>query len=301
MLVPGNKVLLLVNPISGQGGGRLISGDLDQRFRSHGIPPETVVLAEPGQAEEIIRAKGREYQAVVAVGGDGTVAEVAGAVYSAGINRPIGVIPLGLSNCLARHFHLPLQPLQAADTVCGGESRPMDLAVVAGQAVFSFLGAGFDAAVVWKVATGRKGPIHDFAYVQSAMSVFFSRPWTILGVHIDGRPIDGRWFQIIISPINNYAHYFSLEEKNGFYAYLFQGSGGRHLLRTLARGGLRRRLERACDLMIPVRERFRIETYSGRNGFYQFDGEAGGPLPVDGVIKRAAVEFIAPPAGLPDI
>lgn len=90
------------------------------------IEPEDEDL--PGRARS---AAGIEADAVVAAGGDGTVALVAAGL--AGTGRPMGLLPLGTMNMLARDLGLPLDPTQAAQVVAEGEERRIDLAEAKGR------------------------------------------------------------------------------------------------------------------------------------------------------------------------
>jgi diacylglycerol kinase family enzyme len=78
---------------------------------------------------EAASAKGVD--AVAAGGGDGTVSAAAGAL--AGTGRPLGVLPLGTLNHLARDAGIPLDLDQAAATIAAGHVRPVDVAEVNGR------------------------------------------------------------------------------------------------------------------------------------------------------------------------
>jgi diacylglycerol kinase family enzyme len=287
------KILVLVNPISGRGAGRIAAEALPRIFEELDVAARVELIPGPGGADEIVKRAGGEFEAVVAVGGDGTVGEVAGAVFLHGLAKPVGLIPLGLSNCLARHLNLPFDMKRAAAVAARGNTSRIDLAFVDGKTVLSFLGAGFDASVVDKVARARKGAVSDGRYVGAAIRTAFREQWAQLEVEIDGRLVEGTWYQAIASAVTNYAHYFSLPRRKGFQVYLFKGTGIVDASRTLARSGLGRDLAKAADVSLPVGERLVIRAKKG-GGFYQYDGEAGGPLPVDCRIEPQALDFLAP-------
>ena len=289
----GHKILILVNPISGRGQGRVLAGRLGILFEKNGLQAEIVLLPGPGQAREIMAKAETAYSAIVAVGGDGTINEIAEACYQEGRHKVMGLIPLGLSNCLARHYGLPFDPEKAVEVIAAGKKSPLDLAVINSRVAHSFVGAGFDAAIVHKVGAQRRGPVTNRAYARAAFQVFREKDWAELSVSVDGRPVQGTYFQAILCSVANYAHFFSVSAANGFVLLLFRDGGAVGLLRVLLKMGPKRDLNRACDLALPVATNVTI-TSQRPNDRYQIDGELGGALPLNCSIHRGALEIIRP-------
>ena len=86
---------------------------------------------------------GRPWIAVA--GGDGTVEAIAARLVGCGI--PLGIIPAGTYNNLARSLDLPLDPVEACAVVTAGRTRPIDVGVANGKPFFECLGSGLDAAL----------------------------------------------------------------------------------------------------------------------------------------------------------
>ena len=225
------------------------------------------------------------------MGGDGTINLVASALIEAGSPCPLGIIPLGLSNCLAVHYRLPRDLEQAARVIVSGRPVRADAARADGRLVLAFLGAGLDAAVVARVAAGRTGTISDWQYVRAAFGAAAGEGLKPLKVVADGRPAPWPVNQVILSPIDNYAHYFHLSRSGKFTAFLFKGTGLAAMARTFWRMGPSRDLERAADLVLPVRERLEVSAEES-GGAWQFDGEAGGSLPVTCELLPGAIEVL---------
>ena len=287
------NVLVLVNPISGQGRGRTAVADLQTAFQKAGLAADIITLAKPGQAAILVNEKASAYNAVVAVGGDGTICETAATVHQTGLDMPVGLIPWGLSNCLARDLNIGPDPDKAAAVIAQGKTESKDLILFQGGAALSFVGAGLDAAVVHKVALQRTGAITNRAYIRIALGTISDRPWPVLSVKVDGKLVEGQFYQVILSGITNYARFFNLPKQDGVWAYLYQGNGPASAIRTLIRGGFRRDLAQAADMKTPVESSIEI-TASNGDAYFQFDGESGGPLPVTCQIKQRAVRFLAP-------
>ena len=141
-------MLFIVNPISGHGRKqRIIS-----RLQKSGY--EVVCTEYAGHGE--ILARETTAKVVVAVGGDGTVNEVARGLI--GTDKVLGIIPCGSGDGLARHLGISHIFNRAMKTVMSGNSQPLDAAKINGRLFFSVCGVGFDAVVSEQFAKcGKRG------------------------------------------------------------------------------------------------------------------------------------------------
>ena len=161
-------ILCIVNPIS----GGLASAPLHRIVESlvSKIPNAEMVKTEySGHARSLAAAAiGKGYDIVVAVGGDGTVNEVASALV--GSDTALGIVPLGSGNGLARHLGIPSQPRAAVKAVLAGQPIRIDAAAINGRPFFCTAGIGFDAQVATDYAnagtrgliTYAKEAVHDW-------------------------------------------------------------------------------------------------------------------------------------------
>lgn len=162
--------LLIVNPISGTHSKRGLAERISSRLAEAGIDVDTYVTTGPGDATRRVRTAvdSGEYDAVLACGGDGTVNEVARAMCHAPI--PMGIIPAGSGNGLARHIVIPVDPMRALDAIIAGQVCECDYATVNGRPFFCTFGMGFDAAVSDRfAASGKRGRM---SYVRSTLVEF---------------------------------------------------------------------------------------------------------------------------------
>lgn len=121
-------------------------------------PPIEVRLTEgPGHATALAReAVEDEAALVLAAGGDGTVNEVATALVSTDV--PLGIVPVGSGNGLARTLRIPLRPEEALHALETAIPRRMDVGRINGKLFLNVAGVGFDAFVGWAFhKAGRKG------------------------------------------------------------------------------------------------------------------------------------------------
>lgn len=142
-----SRIHVIWNPIAGNGGGARTFSLLDARIRELGISYSQAESLYAGHAVELARqALIDGHELILAVGGDGTVREVAGVLI--GSDVPLGIIPSGTGNDLARPLHIPRDPLSALDVALSGMKRRMDAGRANGELFFNVAGFGFDVDVL---------------------------------------------------------------------------------------------------------------------------------------------------------
>jgi YegS/Rv2252/BmrU family lipid kinase len=125
---------------------------------------------------------------VLAIGGDGTIRAVCEELAGTGI--PVGIVPAGTGNLLARNLSIPLYLRAAVDVAMHGQDRAIDMVRVSGDemddATFLVMaGMGFDAAIMEGVNEGFKAKVGWLAYVWSALKALMF-PAIRVEVSVDG-------------------------------------------------------------------------------------------------------------------
>ncbi|TRX56077.1 diacylglycerol kinase family lipid kinase [Fulvivirga sp. M361] len=164
----------------------------------------TVTLTKKAEhATEIAHeASKNKANAVIAVGGDGTVNEVGKALI--GTEVALGVIPSGSGNGFARHLQIPMQCKAAVQVINTFDIKKIDTASVNGKPFLATAGLGFDAHVGWKFADfGRRG---FWSYIRVTTNEFFSFKPRQYELIIDGKQIETTAFLINFANTGQYGN-----------------------------------------------------------------------------------------------
>ncbi len=163
------KIYVIINPISGMGSKDSIPRKIATHIDQHRYEVHFHITGYAGHAFEIASEavqNGAKY--VVAVGGDGTVNEVAKALVQT--ECVLGIIPFGSGNGLARDLHIPSQVDKAIDVLLRFKQVEIDYGVANGHTFFCTCGMGFDARVSETFAKQKiRGPI---AYAKSMVETY---------------------------------------------------------------------------------------------------------------------------------
>ena len=160
------KIVFVYNPISGS--RRLIPVlPIIEKFINRNLYDFNIVSTEyRGHATEIAREyAAKRYDAVIAVGGDGTVNEVACGLINTG--TALGIIPCGSGNGLARHLGIPIDPFKAVKWLDKSIFTEIDYGIMENQPFFCTCGVGFDAKVSDAFSKARSRGV--LTYLESIM------------------------------------------------------------------------------------------------------------------------------------
>ena len=159
-------ILFIVNPISGVKKKTSVLKQIENGIDAMLFTYEIVLTEYAGHAAELAKKAAEEgVDIVVAVGGDGTVNEVARSLVHS--NSALGIIPRGSGNGLARHLQIPMDVKKALKIINQASIQCLDYGKINGQPFFCTCGVGFDAFVSLKFAeSGKRGPL---SYVENTL------------------------------------------------------------------------------------------------------------------------------------
>ena len=158
--------------------------------------PEVVFTERVGHATELAaKYVAKKADIIVASGGDGTVNEVACALVNTGI--PMGILPAGSGNGLARCLGISMSYALALRTIIRGNTKLMDVATVNDMLFTSIAGIGFDAFVAQKFSESKiRGMI---SYMQITLNEFGSYKPQTYNLTIDGVQMEKQALMIVVA------------------------------------------------------------------------------------------------------
>lgn len=159
-------LLAIINPISGTTKKEYVPEILERSIDKNKFDLTIRFTQRQGHATELTNEAIRQkFYGVIAIGGDGTINEVASAL--CGSDTALGIIPCGSGNGLARHLGVPVNIEKAISIINTDNVESLDYCTVNGQPFFCTCGVGFDAQVSNKFAQSHKrGPL---SYLQNTI------------------------------------------------------------------------------------------------------------------------------------
>jgi diacylglycerol kinase (ATP) len=197
------NVQAIINPISGVGSKRKIPKMIEDAFPADRYTLEISFTEYPGHASELARmALENGVQCVVAVGGDGTVNEIARALIHS--DMILGIIPKGSGNGLARELHIPMDARRALDLIVKGHISAIDCCKANGRIFFCTCGVGFDAAVSQKFAgEKRRGSL---TYIKNTIEEYLSYRPEPYELQIDNQTVKEKAFLVACGNASQYGN-----------------------------------------------------------------------------------------------
>jgi diacylglycerol kinase (ATP) len=167
------KVFFIINKYSGTGFQSEVEGKIIDTCAQAGKVCEIQYTQHRGHATELAREAAKTgFPVVFAMGGDGTVNEVAqGLVHS---STALGILPKGSGNGLARHLGIPLEFSQAIELIKSGQTNTIDTFLVNGRLSVNVSGIGFDGHVAGMF--GQKSKRGLLGYTKLVLQEFRSFP-----------------------------------------------------------------------------------------------------------------------------
>ncbi len=139
--------VVIMNPTAGGGRGEAVCKDVCELLKQRSIPYRVENTESTGHATELAAKAARTgCSAIVAIGGDGTLCEIAAGLAEKA--APLYFVPCGTGNDFVRMLHLPADPVEALRAQLDGEEVRLDIATVNGKGFMNVAGSGFDVDVL---------------------------------------------------------------------------------------------------------------------------------------------------------
>ena len=198
-----SPVHLVVNPHSGYGGKGPLLADLRAEAGHAGLEIVEYVTSGPGDATRYAQTVRDSAAAVIVVGGDGTVHEVADGL--AGSDVPILPCRAGTENLLAKDLRIPPNPRDMIDMLRNGQVVDCDVGRINGRNFLLIIGVGFDGEVVRRLSASRTGHISHLSYFWPIWRTFWEHDFPRMRIWADGKEIFNDFGLAFIGNITRYA------------------------------------------------------------------------------------------------
>lgn len=190
------RILFVINPISGGKKKTVFNKTVLEVLDLEKFHPTFQLTTGPNHAYEIgLQAVAEKYDAVVAVGGDGTINELGAALMGTGV--PMGIIPEGSGNGLALYLGIPINETAALRRINRFDVQAVDAGIINDRPFFNVAGLGFDASVSDRFANDtQRGPI---GYLRSVINVLANYKPSKYTLRIDGETLEREAFMISVA------------------------------------------------------------------------------------------------------
>ena len=183
---------LIVNPVAGAGLALKTAEKVQQILTERGIPFQVIRTKQPGHGTELARAMAEAGKpAVVAIGGDGTVREVAAGLVHTG--TALGIIPAGTGNDLVKTAGIPGDPMEALEFLLSHDSREIDTGTVNDRFFLNVCGTGFDVTVLDCTERFKSRFRGLLPYFLGLIRAIFRYQPDLITVEADGYQAEGRF------------------------------------------------------------------------------------------------------------
>jgi YegS/Rv2252/BmrU family lipid kinase len=196
------KALFIINPVSGGKKKDNVPGLIEKNLDESIFDYKVVFSDSAGHAHIIAREAVGKFDLIVAVGGDGTMNEIASAI--AGSDTVIGILPYGSGNGLARFLNIPMDVEKAIQSLNAWHVEAIDAMKANDEWFFNMAGLGFDAHIAEVFSHDKtRGFI---TYIRSAFREISNYKPATYNINIDGREYRREAFMLSFANSSQYGN-----------------------------------------------------------------------------------------------
>ncbi|HEX6105816.1 MAG TPA: lipid kinase [Gemmatimonadales bacterium] len=289
-----SRALVLINPGARRGGEGC--EEVVARLESLGIAHLLEQVGKPDQVADQVRRHRAEVDRVIVGGGDGTLHLALQGLVETGL--PLGIIPLGTANNLARTLGIPTDPLEACEVIAQGHRRRIDLGWVNGRYFFTTASIGLSVRITEELSAESKRRWGPLAYALTALRVLRrTRPFHAR-IAWAGGTRDSRTVQIVIGNGRYYGTALTVAEDATIddASLDLYSLEVRHWWQLLALAPALKRGRQAEKPLVESLRAQEFEVVTRRPRAIDVDGEIGGTTPARfRVLPRALDVFVPVP------
>ena len=246
------KLLMIVNPRAGKSKSHGPLFDAAAALSQSGYLLSIHMTTAPGDAAETARREGGRYDVVVAVGGDGTLNEVASGLVDLRRAPLLGYLPQGSTNDFAASLHISGEPAEAAAAIARNVPRRLDVGRWNGKSFLYVASFGAFTRSSYAAPQAAKNALGHFAYILEGMKDLNSlRPYRVR-ITADGEELDGEYCVSLDHEMS----------KSHFISWMARSTSDRfELVKLYPEGG--------CQVRFPRRGTGCLYWYCNRHGLFR--------------------------------
>lgn len=276
------RARIIYNPTSGRELFRKHLPEVLEKMEKAGY--ETSCHATTAEGDATVAAADavkRNFDLIVAVGGDGTLNEVVSGVSGFEERPKIGLIPMGTTNDFARAVHIPRDINKAVDIILEGNSIPVDVGLMNDRHFINIAGGGRLTELTYEVPSKLKTVLGQMAYYLKGIEMLPSIRSSKVRIEYDGHVFDDHVMMFLIGLTNSVGGF----EKLAPDASINDGKFTLLILKELNMAefirvaSLALRGEHLSDPHVIYAKASKISVSSDERVLLNLDGEYGGLLP----------------------
>ncbi len=199
------RIRIIINPISGTGKQAKAEKAIEKWLDTELFDSEILFAEYKGHFTLLAKeAAEKGYDAVIIVGGDGSINEAAQGLI--GTKTTLGIIPIGSGNGFARHLNIPMSLKLAVEHINQFKLKQIDTAKINKHSYVSISGLGFDAHIAEKFSQAKNRGLWN--YTKISIREFFKYSEKEYKIHLDETTIERKAFMIVFANTNQFGNNF---------------------------------------------------------------------------------------------
>lgn len=278
------RARLIYNPTSGREILKRNLPEILEKLEMAGYEASCHATTGAGDAIQAARiAVERQYDVVIAAGGDGTIHEVVNGLAEQEFRPKVGIIPAGTTNDFARALQIPRDIGTAVDIITKGDTIPVDIGRINDKYFINIAGGGRITELTYEVPSKLKTMLGQLAYYLKGIEMLPSINSSEVTIEYDGKLFEGEAMLFLVGLTNSIGGFEKLAPdssiNDGLFSLLILKKT--NLAEFIRIATLATRGEHINDPNVIYTKANRIKVYSKEKVQINLDGEFGGLLPAE--------------------
>lgn len=291
------RARIIYNPTAGREVFRKHLADVLEKLERAGYETSTHATTAEGDATEAAKdAVLRNFDVIIASGGDGTLNEVIAGVSNFEKRPTIGLIPTGTTNDFARALRIPRDIDEAVNIIVRGETVPVDVGLMNNRHFINIAGGGRLTELTYEVPSKLKTVLGQLAYYLKGIEMLPSIHSSPVRIEYDGEVFDDEAMLFLVGLTNSVGGFEKLAPNSSindgkFTLIILKKCNIAEFIRVVS---LAIRGEHLDDPLVIATKAEKISVSSSEEVLLNLDGEYGGRLPATFENKYRHINMFAP-------